>query len=131
MTDKITVEEYRAAYKKPPKFGNKITRYKNMTFDSRGECDRYQELELLEKIGEIQFLKRQEIHMLWVKQFIIGTYQSDFEYFEKGKLIIEDFKGVQTGLFKRSWKHLAAMYYDDIESGKIELRITKKQRGRR
>lgn len=131
MTEKITVEEYRAAYKKPPKFHNKIVEYKGYKFRSIGECERYKELELLELARYITDLKRQVKHDLRSNGLIVGTYTSDFEYHERleGILcyIIEDFKGASTELFRLKWGIMQSMNPTDS----VVFRITKKQRRRR
>ena len=46
------------------KYGNKKTVVDGITFDSRKEAKRYQELKLLEKAGEIKDLRRQVVHLL-------------------------------------------------------------------
>ncbi len=148
MTDKITVEEYRAAYKKPPKFGNKITEYKGYKFRSKGECERWKELELLQIAGEICNLKRQTKHFLILDGFTVGTYTDDFNYLERystgrvypssqaakiyqERYVVEDFKGDKTDLFQLKWNILHVMYAAAIKQGTMVFRITKKQRGRR
>ena len=68
-------------------------------FPSKKECRRYEELVLLERIGEIKDLARQ------VRWTLIPTqdgercvqYVSDFQYLDRdGKLHVEDTKGFRT-----------------------------------
>lgn len=73
-------------------------RIDGITFDSKLEADRYQQLKLLQTAGEITGL---EYH----KKFVIipkskhGNdvyYEADFFYFENGKPIVEDTKSEAT-----------------------------------
>ena len=54
------------------KYGNKKTVVDGITFDSRKEAKRYQELKLLEKAGEIKDLRRQVKYELIPSQKING-----------------------------------------------------------
>lgn len=80
------------------KYGAKRLRIDGITFDSKLEADRYQQLKLLERAGQIKSL---EYH----KKFIIipksrygdnVLYEADFFYFENGKPIVEDTKSKAT-----------------------------------
>lgn len=68
-------------------------------FDSRGEANRWAQLRLLQKAGELSELERQvTIQLLaWdvhAEQPAKGpTTRVDFRYVEKGKRILEDYKG--------------------------------------
>ena len=82
------------------------------TFDSRKEYLRFKELELLERSGKIQNLKRQVEYMLLPSQFGMevdengrrkrvcweraARYVADFTYTENGQFIAEDCKGFRT-----------------------------------
>lgn len=88
----------------------KITR-DGVTFDSRREARRYEELQLLQQAGEIKNLRRQVKFVLIPTQRepnIIGprggvkkgkllerecSYIADFVYGENGKMVVEDAKG--------------------------------------
>jgi len=78
-------------------------------FASKKEADRYVQLKMLEKAGEIRLLRLQEPYFLSVsdgsKEIPIGKYIADFTYYENGKLIIEDVKGMKTQLYKWKSKH--------------------------
>lgn len=83
-------------------------------FDSRKEANRYCELKLLQRAGKIQNLELQKAFELIPAQrepdtvgkrggIIKGkviekavVYRADFVYTEKGKLVVEDTKGVKT-----------------------------------
>lgn len=91
----------------------KITR-DGVTFDSRKEFRRYEELQLLQQAGEIKNLRRQVKFVLIPTQREpnkIGTrggvkkgkllerecaYIADFVYTENGKIVVEDTKGLRT-----------------------------------
>ena len=92
------------------KYGNK----KNKGFDSAKEWRRNQELEIMQKAGEISELNRQVPFVLMQSYTITDEttkqgfrtireirYIADFTYrLKNGKRIIEDVKGVQTEVFK-------------------------------
>jgi hypothetical protein len=94
------------------KYHAKPVEFDGIRFDSGREAKRYAELSLLQKAGEIECLL---IHSKWPLHFndiLIGTYESDFDYFcnKTGSLIAEDVKGFATDLFKWKWKHVKAEY---------------------
>lgn len=66
---------------------------------SKREARRWDELVLLERIGEISELKRQTKHVLIPKQAgeRAVTYTDDFSYRDKqGNFVVEDSKGFKT-----------------------------------
>ena len=76
--------------------------------DSKRECRRYEELLLLQRLGEISELKRQEKFVLIPAQPRFKeracTYTVDFVYRDKnGEKIFEDTKGMRTqqGIIRR------------------------------
>ena len=116
------------------KYGNQKITIDNITFGSTGEGLRYKELKLLEKTGQITDLQLQ-------KKFIIvpeirepdtvgprggvkkgkliqsaAYYIADFVYYDKnGELIVEDFKGFKTDLYKLKKKLMKYIYDIDIK----------------
>ena len=116
------------------KYGNRKITIDNITFDSTGEGLRYKELKLLEKTGQITDLQLQ-------KKFIIvpeirepdtvgsrgrvkkgkliqsaAYYVADFVYYDKnGRLVVEDFKGFKTDLYKLKKKLMKYIYNIDIK----------------
>lgn len=116
------------------KYGNQKITIDNITFDSTGEGLRYKELKRLEKTGQITDLQLQ-------KKFIIvpeirepdtvgprggvkkgeliqsaAYYIADFVYYDKnGELIVEDFKGFKTDLYKLKKKLMKYIYDIDIK----------------
>ena len=86
------------------KYRNKKVIFNGLKFDSQAELKRYKELLLLEKTGEIRFLKTQVNFNLIPKcvksdgkiERGVG-YKADFTYIDKNNnLIVEDVKGFKT-----------------------------------
>src|SRR5215469_17453847 len=86
------------AEKKPSKYHNRKTLYMGIQFDSQKEENRYRELELLERAGEIQDLELQPRYDLIVNGHKLGFYRADFRYKEvtTGTVITEDVKSPAT-----------------------------------
>lgn len=85
------------------KYKAKKTEYDGIIFDSKKEANRYAELRLLERAGEISGLQRQVNFTLIPSQKIDGkvveracTYKADFTYQHNGKTVVEDTKGFKT-----------------------------------
>lgn len=124
MSDKITAEEYRKLAEKQTgsKYSNKRVTVDGETFDSQREANRWCELRLLEKVGEIANLERQVPFPLNGKFGPIKTktgkqafYIADFTYIDwriNGVKVVEDSKGVETDVFKLKRAILAA---DNVE----------------
>lgn len=85
------------------KYGAKKTVVGDIKFDSKKEANRWMELQLLERAGEISDLRRQ------VKVELMGQYRPlltrtgrkmrmtfDFAYTENGVEVLEDTKGMPT-----------------------------------
>lgn len=81
------------------KYGAKKTEIDGIEFDSGKEADRYIELKLLERAGEISDLELQPKFDFKIEDKKIFTYIADFCYTENGKRIIEDVKGFKTPVF--------------------------------
>ena len=100
-----------------PKYGNEKIHYDGKTFDSKRELNRYFELQLLQRAGEIQNLELQKPFELIPAQYEYYerygkngkrlkdgkrcieksvVYYADFAYTENGKLVVEDTKGMKT-----------------------------------
>ena len=111
------------------KYRNKKTVYEGIKFASMGEAQRYAELRLLERAGCIVMLETQKTFVLQ-PGFICNdkkvrpiTYIADFYYYNKdiGKYIVEDYKGMETDVFKIKWKMLKFLHSDKyiyIKSGR-------------
>lgn len=96
------------------KYGAKKVEYNGMMFDSKRECRRYKELEILQQIGAISELRTQVKFVLIPAQREADTvgkrggiikgnlierevsYIADFVYVENDKTVVEDAKGMRT-----------------------------------
>ena len=102
-----------------------------ITFHSRKEANRYRELKLLEKAGEIYRLQLQPRYRLcpfwpeWKTSTAepvpeIGHYVADFRYCTTERCIcawgcvVEDVKGMKTPLYRWKKKHVEAQYGIEI-----------------
>ena len=101
------------------KYNNKKIIVDGQKFDSKKEANRYKELRLLERAGEIKDLRTQVKFKLIPAQRDEATgkvverecsYKADFVYEEDGKTVVEDVKGFRTKeyIIKRKlllWKY--------------------------
>lgn len=86
------------------KYHSRKTTLDGMEFDSLREANRYAELKLLQRVGEISDLRTQVKYTLIPAQKKPSggteracTYTADFAYRDKtGREIVEDAKGVRT-----------------------------------
>ena len=85
-----------------------------LRFASKKEGARYLELRLLEKAGHIQNLELQPRYDLTVNNVNCGYYKADFRYFQNGKRIVEDVKGVRTPVYALKCKLVKALYNVEI-----------------
>lgn len=115
------------------KYHNKKVTVDGIVFDSQKEAVRYQELRLLERAGAISELRRQVKYILIPTQresssetFKKGAknglpkpgriieqecaYIADFVYFQNGKTVVEDTKGVRTPEYKIKRKLMLLNY---------------------
>jgi hypothetical protein len=93
------------------KYNAKKTEVDGITFDSRREALRYQELKLWEQTGEIQDLILQPSFELRVEGGkVIGKYFADFKYRHGMKVVIEDVKGVKTAVYKLKKRIVESVY---------------------
>ena len=113
---------YYNRYGSNTKYHAKKTEVDGIVFDSKREADRYCELKILEKAGEIKALLLQKDFLLIPAQYetyerygkngqrlVDGrklierqcVYRADFTYYDKdGNLVVEDVKGVKTPEYK-------------------------------
>jgi len=102
------------AWRSYPKYHSKKTIVDGITFDSKKEADRYIELRLLEKAGEISDLRMQVEYELLPAQYGSDRitprgnhkrgplleravkYKADFVYTNDGQTVVEDVKGFKT-----------------------------------
>ena len=77
-----------------------------ITFASKAEAERYRELKVLEKAGEIGLLSLQPVFVLADAVTINGRkkpalkYKADFSYMTKAGWVVEDVKGMLTPVYR-------------------------------
>jgi len=87
------------------KYGNKKVRLDGFVFDSKKESERYIELLMRQKVGEISGLKVHPVFPIVVNDQKVCSYEADFLYYVchldiKGSaLVVEDVKGVKTQVY--------------------------------
>jgi hypothetical protein len=93
------------------KYGAKSVTIDGIRFASRLEGNRYGELKLLERAGEISLLLPQyRFPLMAPNNEVVGFYVADFFYEEDGKRVCEEAKGFWTDLAKWKVKHFKAQY---------------------
>jgi hypothetical protein len=101
------------------KYGAQKTVVDGITFDSKKEAKRYQELKLLERSGEISHLELQPSFKLFCGNEPIkfdsgrqAVYKADFAYFDYkvNRRVIEDAKGFRTPEYKLKRAIVHAMH---------------------
>ena len=136
MTERMTAQEYQAAQQADAPQGEdrrrvrgtkRTTTADGITHDSKTEAQRWEELKLMQKAGEICGLKRQVSIGLTGRDGPIMTdsgkqqrvYKADFVYVDNalGITVIEDRKGHETEVFNLKKAILAAQG--------MEIHITK------
>ena len=106
------------------KYGNRKTIVDGIKFDSKAEAERYKELRMMERAGNITDLKCQPKFQLiptFVKDgktFRGITYIADFCYTQDGRTVVEDVKGYKTEVYKLKRK-LFEYYYSDLKLEEI------------
>lgn len=98
MTEVLSVAEYRAQRKKPPKYRNTRVKFDGYSFDSLKEKRRYEELKLMLHAGDIWDLKVHPRFEFRHNQVWIGAYRADFSYKLRQSFTdtVEDVKSVAT-----------------------------------
>lgn len=99
------------------KFRAKPVEYDGIRFASTGEGRRYLQLKLLLQQGYIEDLKLQVDFPITINGQKVCSYRADFVYTENNLQIVEDFKGVETPVFKLKRKLMRAVH-------NIEIRLT-------
>ena len=100
------------AKRKPSKYGSKRVECNGEWFDSMAELDRWNELRLLLRSGQIRDLERQIKYPITINGFHICTWIADFRYVEveTGEPIVEDVKGFKTPVYRIKKKLVEAEY---------------------
>ena len=94
------------------KYGNVKVEADGYKFDSKLERDRYEELKLLQKAGEIWQL---EVHPSWtieINQYKVCRIVMDFAFYIDGTntYVVEDCKGVDNAVSRLKRKLLHAVH---------------------
>ena len=97
------------------KIGKQERTFDGILFDSKKECRRYSELKILERRGDISGLEVQPEFLIEVNGIKVCKYIADFRYREKGKIIVEDVKGIRTPLYRIKKKLMAAVFGIEIK----------------
>ena len=111
------------------KYNSRRVSIDGYAFDSIRESQRYGELKLMEKAGEIVHLEvhpKIELQPAFIyreKQIRAIKYEADFRYFSyiDGVVIYEDLKGYETQMFRLKWKMLLYQF----KNSPIEFRIVR------
>lgn len=99
------------------KYKNTPTVIGDRRFDSKAEAQRFIELSLLQRVGQIADLECQVRFSLVVNGIKVCAYVADFRYREvaTGRLVIEDVKGVRTRDFVIKKKLMAAVHGIEVQ----------------
>lgn len=105
--------------KKEPKYRNVKTEVDGIKFDSKKEAQRWGELKILERAGEISNLQRQVPYIL-IDKSKYGQqikYIADFTYQDKGNLVVEDVKSPisKTPVYRLKKRLMAERYGIEIK----------------
>lgn len=95
--------------KRKSKYNNKQITAFGITFDSKGEYHRYIYLKDLQSDGVITEFKHQVAFDISANGFHICNYIADFTYKYKDELVVEDYKKIQTDVFKLKSKMMLAI----------------------
>ena len=105
------------------KHGNIKTEVNGITFDSKGESERYSQLKKYERLGLIKDLQLQVKYVLTPKYkkddgttVRQSSYTADFVYFNValGKEVVEDYKGMRTRSYIDKAKQMMTKYGIEI-----------------
>jgi hypothetical protein len=94
-------------YKLKHKFGAQRTIYDGIKFSSKKEAKRYNDLQILQKLGEILFFLRQVAFPLEGDTKYICDY---LVFWSNGEVTVEDVKGMKTDMYIMKKKMVEAKY---------------------
>jgi hypothetical protein len=92
------------------KFGARKVTLDGFEFASQAEANRYSHLKLLERAKQIKALAVHPKYPLKVNGTVIGVYTADFAYFEGGRQIVDDVKGMITSEASLRMRVFMALY---------------------
>lgn len=104
---------------RPNKYKAKKVKTEDGTFDSQAEYRRWVQLQLMERAGLIEGLRRQIGYALDVNGHNVCKYKADFAYYSPAgplaRLWIEDVKGVRTPVYRLKKKLMKAIHGIEIQ----------------
>lgn len=92
------------------KYGNTLVEDGGELFHSVGEFRRWRELLALQRAGVVSELERQVEYPICVAGLHVCSWFADFRYKQSGKVVVEDFKGFRTEVYKLKKKFVEAIY---------------------
>lgn len=92
------------------KYGNRLVEDGGELFHSVGEFRRWRELLALQRAGVVSELERQVEYPICVAGVHVCSWFADFRYKQNGRVVIEDFKGFRTEVYKLKKKFVEAIY---------------------
>lgn len=112
----MKIEEYKALVtitkKKKNKYRAKPVSIDGYRFDSKREADRYCELLILQKHGDVKYFLVHPVLRLPGRT----KYECDFQIFwNNGRVSYEDVKGVETQVFRLKKRQVEELYPIKIE----------------
>ena len=99
------------------KYHARRTEVDGITFASKKEAQRYAELKLLQRSGQIRMLNMQ-VPFILIEKSKYGRaikYIADFVYVENNQTIVEDTKGFKTPVYRLKKRLLAEIYGIEIK----------------
>jgi len=111
MSEIITAAEFKKLKAKKSKYKAKKVVFDGIKFDSIKECNRYKQLLLMQKAGEVVKIELQPRYDIIINSNFCGFYKADFKlYYSDGRIDIEDVKGMKLPIYNLKKKIVEAMY---------------------
>lgn len=110
------------------KYGAVKTVVDGITFDSKAEARRYQELKLLKQVGAIGDINVHPHFPIWLDHMKICDVVLDFNYFsyDRKRIIYEDVKGQDNALSRLKRKLVEAFYTIKVDVISANTRLKKR-----
>lgn len=110
------------------KYGAVKTAVDGITFDSKAEARRYQELKLLQKAEEINHLEIHPAYPIVLDNNKICDVVLDFSYysFKRKQMVYEDVKGQDNALSRLKRKLVEAFYIIKVDVISANTRLKKR-----
>jgi len=86
--------------RKQPRLKDRRVEQDGIVFHSKKEAERFRELLLLQRAGQIEKLERQVSFAIVVDHTLICQYIADAVYIRGGKRVVEDSKGFRTEMYR-------------------------------